>query len=99
MSLMRPRHLCMMRRDPEGDTARHPSFWGGGGAGVGRWLSGLQGSPTTALECTGLCWLAVRGAGGSVEAWGLGQAIGVEGVGSPRWLGGDRSAQNCSDNI
>ena len=28
----------------------------GGGAGVGRWLSGLQGSPTTALECTRLCW-------------------------------------------
>ena len=26
---------------------------GGGGAGVGRWLSSLQGSPTTALECRG----------------------------------------------
>ena len=33
-----------------------PSKGKGGGAGVGRWLSGLQGSPTTALECTGLCW-------------------------------------------
>ena len=29
---------------------------GGAGAGVGWWLSGLQGSPTTTLECTGLCW-------------------------------------------
>ena len=29
---------------------------GGWRAGVGRWLSGLQGSPTTALQCTGLCW-------------------------------------------
>ena len=33
-----------------------PSKGRGGGALVGRRLSGLEGSPTTALQCTRLCW-------------------------------------------
>ena len=43
-----------------------PSFGaGGGGEGVGWWLTALQGSPTTAQQCTGCA-----GAGGCVEAGG-----------------------------
>ena len=48
------------RVDEGAQRAPHPNGLsveeGGGGGRVGWWLSGLQGSPTTALECTGLCW-------------------------------------------
>ena len=48
------------RVDEGAQRAPHPNGLsveeGGGGAGVGWWLSGLQGSPTTALECMGLWW-------------------------------------------
>ena len=46
----------------------------GGGAGVDRWLSGLQGSPTTELECTGLhgavlAWASVMKLEGHAHTW------------------------------